>query len=227
MQWKRRSNSGPMVGAASSPTITRSPTCAAARRALPATCIQHGAGNRPVVIGYDKRFASREFCGRVRRGAGRQRHPRLADRWRDADAGHLVCGRCTTRRRARSTSRPRTIRRRDNGFKVRDPNGGAIDPDGLKEIEALIPGQRRTSSAAVEGGDERRAWSQVFDASLPLPRAHQRPGRSGADQERRAQDRRGADVGQRRGLVSRALLAGGKTDSDRDSQRAQSDLSRR
>lgn len=28
----------------------------------------------------------------------------------------------------------------DNGFKVRDPNGGAIDPEGLKHIEALIPG---------------------------------------------------------------------------------------
>ncbi|MCW5859519.1 MAG: phosphoglucomutase/phosphomannomutase family protein, partial [Caldilineales bacterium] len=27
----------------------------------------------------------------------------------------------------------------DNGFKVRDPNGGAIDPDGLKQIEAAIP----------------------------------------------------------------------------------------
>lgn len=27
----------------------------------------------------------------------------------------------------------------DNGFKVRDPHGGAIDPDGLKQIEAAIP----------------------------------------------------------------------------------------
>ncbi len=27
----------------------------------------------------------------------------------------------------------------DNGFKVRDANGGAIDPDGLQRIEALIP----------------------------------------------------------------------------------------
>lgn len=27
----------------------------------------------------------------------------------------------------------------DNGFKVRDSNGGAIDPDGLKEIESRIP----------------------------------------------------------------------------------------
>jgi phosphomannomutase len=32
----------------------------------------------------------------------------------------------------------------DNGFKVRDENGGAIDPAGLKQIEALIP-------ATVEG----------------------------------------------------------------------------
>ena len=27
----------------------------------------------------------------------------------------------------------------DNGFKVRDQNGGAINPEGLKQIEALIP----------------------------------------------------------------------------------------
>jgi alpha-D-glucose phosphate-specific phosphoglucomutase len=27
----------------------------------------------------------------------------------------------------------------DNGFKVRDPNGGAINPEGLKKIESLIP----------------------------------------------------------------------------------------
>ncbi|WP_343426737.1 phosphoglucomutase/phosphomannomutase family protein [Candidatus Amarolinea dominans] len=29
----------------------------------------------------------------------------------------------------------------DNGYKVRDPNGGAIDPAGLKEIEAHIPAE--------------------------------------------------------------------------------------
>ncbi len=29
----------------------------------------------------------------------------------------------------------------DNGFKVRDANGGAIDPDGLKRIEHLIPSE--------------------------------------------------------------------------------------
>ncbi len=45
----------------------------------------------------------------------------------------------------------------DNGFKVRDPNGGAIDPDGLKAIEAKIPTtvkrvKRMAFDAAVNAG---------------------------------------------------------------------------
>ncbi len=42
----------------------------------------------------------------------------------------------------------------DNGFKVRDPHGGAIDPAGLKEIESRIPGAmkhvKRTSITEAE-----------------------------------------------------------------------------
>lgn len=42
----------------------------------------------------------------------------------------------------------------DNGFKVRNEHGGAIDPDGLKEIEALIPDElesvRRMPAAEAE-----------------------------------------------------------------------------
>lgn len=42
----------------------------------------------------------------------------------------------------------------DNGFKVRDPNGGAIAPEGLKRIESLIPastaGVRRIAIAQAE-----------------------------------------------------------------------------
>lgn len=47
----------------------------------------------------------------------------------------------------------------DNGFKVRDEHGGAVDPEGLAEIEALIPPanspeaiRRIPLSAALEGG---------------------------------------------------------------------------
>lgn len=54
----------------------------------------------------------------------------------------------------------------DNGFKVRDQNGGAIDPDGLKQIEALIPGidavKRTDYDAAVASGK-----ITLFDAATP------------------------------------------------------------
>ncbi len=54
----------------------------------------------------------------------------------------------------------------DNGYKVRDPNGGAIDPDGLKAIEARIPASaddvaRMGFKAAVEAG-----LIRIYD---PLP----------------------------------------------------------
>lgn len=38
----------------------------------------------------------------------------------------------------------------DCGFKVRDPNGGAIPPDGLKRIEAAIPGETPTRRLALD-----------------------------------------------------------------------------
>lgn len=50
----------------------------------------------------------------------------------------------------------------DNGFKVRDPNGGAIDPAGLKEIEACIPGAENVQRLAYAEA-EARGLIQVFD----------------------------------------------------------------
>lgn len=52
----------------------------------------------------------------------------------------------------------------DNGFKVRDPHGGAIDPEGLKQIEALIPGSegvKQLSDAQVLAS----GLIQEFDAA--------------------------------------------------------------
>ncbi len=43
----------------------------------------------------------------------------------------------------------------DNGFKVRDEHGGAIDPDGLKEIEALIPSIEEVKRIPLEEATER------------------------------------------------------------------------
>lgn len=54
----------------------------------------------------------------------------------------------------------------DNGFKVRDRHGGAIDPDGLKAIESLIPpsadklpgSPNRSSAGSVESFDAAPAY---------------------------------------------------------------------
>jgi phosphomannomutase len=53
----------------------------------------------------------------------------------------------------------------DNGFKVRDENGGAIDPDGLKRIESLIP-ESVDDVKRLELNDAMRDGNVVvFDAS--------------------------------------------------------------
>lgn len=54
----------------------------------------------------------------------------------------------------------------DNGFKVRDPNGGAIPPSDLKMIESLIPDsidevKRKSFEDCVKNGD-----TILFDASI-------------------------------------------------------------
>lgn len=54
----------------------------------------------------------------------------------------------------------------DNGFKVRDPNGGAIDPDGLKEIEARIPGSEGVRRVPIADA-EAQGLVQRFDAAPP------------------------------------------------------------
>ena len=88
----------------------------------------------------------------------------------------------------------------DNGFKVRDENGGAIDPEGLSAIEAKIPdtiaGVRRMEFDAAIKADMIRLYDPVpaYDARI----------RSLVDVERhqagRLHDPRRQHVGQRRGL---------------------------
>ena len=97
-----------------------------------------GLAQRGVVIGYDKRFHSENFaaaCAEVMAANG-------VHAWLTAGATptpvisysavHHTAGGAIN---ITASHNPPT----DNGFKVRDPNGGAIDPDGLKEIEARIP----------------------------------------------------------------------------------------
>jgi phosphomannomutase len=53
----------------------------------------------------------------------------------------------------------------DNGFKVRDENGGAIDPDGLKRIEALIPDSVEHVNRILLNDAVRDGKVVIFDAA--------------------------------------------------------------
>src|SRR6185503_20754364 len=53
----------------------------------------------------------------------------------------------------------------DNGFKVRDENGGAIDPEGLKRIEALIPESAEEVKRIQLNDATRDGKVIIFDAS--------------------------------------------------------------
>ncbi|HEX5840501.1 MAG TPA: phosphoglucomutase/phosphomannomutase family protein [Anaerolineales bacterium] len=52
----------------------------------------------------------------------------------------------------------------DNGFKVRDENGGAIDPEGLKQIEALIPDSAESVGRILLNDAMRDGKVVMFDA---------------------------------------------------------------
>ncbi len=91
-----------------------------------------------VVVGHDKRFDSEHFAAAVAEVlAGNGFHVLLTDgatptpviAYAVVNRGALGAVNIT------ASHNPST----DNGFKVRDPNGGAIDPAGLLEIEARIP----------------------------------------------------------------------------------------
>jgi alpha-D-glucose phosphate-specific phosphoglucomutase len=100
--------------------------------------VEKGYAGRWVVVGHDKRFHSENFAAAtaevlVANGLnvyltdGATPTPVIAFAVVDKKA----CGAVNIT----ASHNPPT----DNGFKVRDSNGGAIDPEGLKRIEALIP----------------------------------------------------------------------------------------
>lgn len=100
--------------------------------------LEKGFARRWVVVGHDKRFHSENFAAataevlvgnglNVYLTDGATPTPVIAFAVVEKNA----CGAVNIT----ASHNPPT----DNGFKVRDPNGGAIDPDGLKRIEALIP----------------------------------------------------------------------------------------
>ncbi|MEP6894375.1 MAG: phosphoglucomutase/phosphomannomutase family protein [Chloroflexota bacterium] len=100
--------------------------------------IEKGYAGHWVVVGHDKRFHSENFAASVSEVlAGNGLNVHLTDGATPTPviAFEVVNKKACGAVNITASHNPPT----DNGFKVRDPNGGAIDPEGLKRIEALIP----------------------------------------------------------------------------------------
>jgi phosphomannomutase len=94
--------------------------------------------NNKVIVGYDMRFLS-EYFGQAAAQvlAGNGFNVLLTDRPTPTPviSYSVVSEDAIGAVNITASHNPAT----DNGFKVRDQNGGAIPPDGLKQIESLIP----------------------------------------------------------------------------------------
>ena len=100
--------------------------------------LEKGYAGKWVVVGYDKRFHSENFAAataEVLIGNGLNVYLTDGATPTPVIAFEVVNKKACGAVNITASHNPPT----DNGFKVRDPNGGAIDPEGLKRIEALIP----------------------------------------------------------------------------------------
>ncbi len=97
-----------------------------------------GKGGETIIVGHDMRFSAEHFAAaaaevlaanglKVLLTDGASPTPVISYAVVDKRAAGAV--------NITASHNPPT----DNGFKVRDENGGAIDPEGLKQIESLIP----------------------------------------------------------------------------------------
>jgi alpha-D-glucose phosphate-specific phosphoglucomutase len=122
-----------------------------------------GLAPRGVVVGFDKRFQSEDFaatCAEVLAGNGL--HAWLTDGATPTPviSYSVVAKKAGGAINITASHNPST----DNGFKVRDPNGGAIDPEGLNEIEARIPSIGAVKSMPIDAA-KAQGLIEVFDAA--------------------------------------------------------------
>jgi alpha-D-glucose phosphate-specific phosphoglucomutase len=118
--------------------------------------LKQGKQGQTFVIGHDKRFHSENFAvaaAEVLAGNGLGVLLTIGATPTPVIAFAVVNNKAGGAINITASHNPPT----DNGFKVRNQHGGAIDPDGLLEIEALIPDdiadvKRMSSSEAEEKG---------------------------------------------------------------------------
>ncbi len=126
--------------------------------------LEQGKQGQWVVVGHDKRFQSENFAAAVAEvlaGNGLNVYLTEAATPTPTIAYAVVDKKACGAVNITASHNPPT----DNGFKVRDENGGAIAPEGLKRIEALIP-ESAEDVKRIELNDGMRDGKIVyFDAS--------------------------------------------------------------
>ncbi len=124
-----------------------------------------GRKNAWVVVGYDKRFDSEHFAAAVAEVLAAND---LKVYLTDGPTPTPVISYAVVAKKAAgavnitASHNPPT----DNGFKVRDEHGGAIDPDGLKKIEASIPADVSDVKRLAYKEAETAGKIVTFDASI-------------------------------------------------------------
>ncbi len=127
--------------------------------------IKHGKIGQWIVIGYDKRFLSEHFASaaaevltangiNVHLTNGATPTPVIAYAVVDKKAAGAI--------NITASHNPPV----DNGYKVRNEFGGAIDPEGLKEIESLIPDTEVAVKRMPFSQAESKGMIIIFDASI-------------------------------------------------------------
>jgi phosphomannomutase len=117
-----------------------------------------------VVIGYDKRFHSENFAAaaaEVLAANGLNVYLTSSATPTPVISYSVLAKKAVGAINITASHNPPT----DNGFKVRDENGGAIDPDGLLQIEANIPESEDNVKRIPLVEAEERGLIKKFDAS--------------------------------------------------------------
>jgi len=123
-----------------------------------------------IVVGYDKRFGSEYFAGAVAEvlaGNGLHVHLTNGPTPTPVIAYSVISKQAAGAVNITASHNPAT----DNGFKVRNQFGGAIDPEGLERIEALIPDSVETVRRQDLTGAVARGLIVEFDPA-PAYRKH-------------------------------------------------------
>lgn len=126
--------------------------------------LHHQKGGQWVVVGYDKRFLSEHFARTVAEvlvANGFKVYLTAGPTPTPVISFSVVQRKAVGAVNITASHNPPT----DNGFKVRDQNGGAIAPEGLSEIESLIPETADEVKWAALKDEDARDSLVIFDAA--------------------------------------------------------------